>query len=54
MKTFWRGIAKVLFYVIGAALLIYTSSRSLDFISSTLPGTNRSLVFSDWLQLQSA
>ena len=45
MKTFWRGIAKVLFYVIGASLLIYSSSRSLDFISSTLPGNQQVVGF---------
>ncbi|HUI89337.1 MAG TPA: hypothetical protein VLX61_11510, partial [Anaerolineales bacterium] len=41
MKNFWKGIAKVLFYVIGSALLIYSSSRSLDFIWSTLPGNQQ-------------
>lgn len=37
MKLFWQGIAKVLFYVISGALLIYAASRSLDFIGATLP-----------------
>ncbi|MDX9690749.1 MAG: hypothetical protein RBT70_09900 [Alphaproteobacteria bacterium] len=37
MKLFWKGIALVLFYVISGALLIYAASRSLDFITATLP-----------------
>ncbi len=37
MKLFFKGIAKILFYVITGALLVYAASRSLDFISSTLP-----------------
>ncbi len=37
MKLFLKGIATVLFYVISGALLVYAASRSLDFISSTLP-----------------
>jgi len=45
MKTFWKGVATVLLYVIGAALLAYSSSRSLDFISSTLPGNQQIVGF---------
>ncbi len=41
MNIFWRGIAKVLFYVISGALLVYASSRSLDFINGTLSGNNQ-------------
>ncbi len=41
MKLFWSGIAKVLFYVISGALLIYAASRSLDFITATLPPDQR-------------
>lgn len=37
MKLFWTGIAKVLFYVISGALLVYAASRSIDFITATLP-----------------
>lgn len=37
MKAFWKGIASVLFYAIGAALLVYAAARSLMFIQSTLP-----------------
>lgn len=37
MKAIWQGIAKVLFYVISAALLAYAAARSLDFITKTLP-----------------
>jgi len=45
MKNFWRGVAMVLLYVIGGALLIYAASRSLDFISSTLPGNQQIVGF---------
>jgi hypothetical protein len=45
VKTFWRGISKVLFYVIIGALLIYSSSRSLDFIQSTLPSDQQIVGF---------
>lgn len=45
MKTFQKGIAKVLFYVISGALLIYAASRSLDFIVSTLPGQDQFIGF---------
>ncbi|HEY3310637.1 MAG TPA: hypothetical protein VGK00_03255 [Anaerolineales bacterium] len=37
MRQFWKGIASVLFYVISGALMIYAASRSLDFITQTLP-----------------
>jgi hypothetical protein len=37
MKTFWKGIASVLFYVISGGLLVYAAARSLDFITKTLP-----------------
>jgi hypothetical protein len=37
MKHLYKGIAVVLFYVIAAALLAYAASRSLDFITKTLP-----------------
>lgn len=37
MRLFWKGIATVLFYVVSGALLIYAASRSLDFITQTLP-----------------
>lgn len=37
MKAIWTGIAKILFYAIGAALLVYAAARSLDFIAKTLP-----------------
>ncbi len=37
MKAFWKSVAAVLFYVISGALLVYAASRSLDFITSTLP-----------------
>ena len=45
MKNFWRGVAMVLLYVIGGALLIYAASCSLDFISSTLPGNQQIVGF---------
>ncbi len=45
MKTFQRGIAKVLFYVISGALLIYAASRSLDFITSTLSSQDQVIGF---------
>lgn len=37
MKLFYKGVASVLFYAIAAALMIYAASRSLDFITQTLP-----------------
>jgi len=37
MKLFWTGISKVLFYIISCALLVYAASRSIDFITATLP-----------------
>jgi len=37
MKHIYRGIAVVLFYGIAIALLVYAASRSLDFITKTLP-----------------
>jgi len=37
MKLFWKGVATLLFYVISGALLAYAASRSLDFITATLP-----------------
>ena len=37
MKTFTKGIALTLFYLISGALLIYAGSRSLAFIQMTLP-----------------
>lgn len=37
MKSIWKGIAKVLFYAISAALLVYAAARSLDFVTKTLP-----------------
>lgn len=45
MKTFQKGIAKVLFYVISGALLFYASSRSLDFINSTLSAQDKIVGF---------
>lgn len=41
MKTFQNGIANVLFYVIGAALMFYAASRSLHFITSTLSSQDK-------------
>ncbi|MBX3036758.1 MAG: hypothetical protein KF758_07580 [Anaerolineales bacterium] len=37
MKLFWKGITSVLFYIISGSLLIYAASRSLNFITATLP-----------------
>lgn len=37
MKTFWKGIATLMFYLISVALLLYAGSRSLAFIQMTLP-----------------
>ena len=37
MKSLFKGIGSVLFYVLAAGLVIYAGSRSLDFIQSTLP-----------------
>lgn len=37
MRLFWKGTASVLFYAISGALLIYAATRSLDFITATLP-----------------
>ncbi|MBI5951788.1 MAG: hypothetical protein HY865_09030 [Chloroflexi bacterium] len=41
MKQFWKSTASILFYVIAGALLIYAASRSLDFITATLPPDQR-------------
>lgn len=45
MKQFWKGVAVTMFYVISGALLIYAASRSLDFISATLPPNQRIIGF---------
>jgi hypothetical protein len=45
MKTFFKGIATVLFYCISGALLIYAASRSLDFITATLPPSQQVIGF---------
>mgnify|MGYP007030116385 CR=1 FL=1 len=45
MKAFWKGIASVLFYAIGAALLVYAAARSLMFIQSTLPADQQIIGF---------
>jgi hypothetical protein len=45
MKLFWKGISGILFYLISAALLIYAASRSLDFITATLPPSQRAIGF---------
>jgi hypothetical protein len=37
MKSLFKGIGSVLFYILSAGLVIYAGSRSLDFIQSTLP-----------------
>lgn len=37
MKLFMKGLATVLFYVVSGALLIYAASRTLNFITATLP-----------------
>ncbi|HNB42138.1 MAG TPA: hypothetical protein PLG52_11605 [Anaerolineales bacterium] len=37
MRLFWKGTATVFFYTISGALLIYAATRSLDFITATLP-----------------
>lgn len=37
MRLFWNRIANVLFYVVSGSLLIYAASRSIDFITATLP-----------------
>lgn len=37
MRLFWKGTATVLFYAVSGALLLYAASRSLDFITATLP-----------------
>lgn len=41
MRLFWKGMATVLFYVISGALLIYAATRSLDFITATLPNNQQ-------------
>lgn len=41
MRLFWNKVANVMFYVVSGALLIYAASRSLDFISATLPSDQR-------------
>lgn len=45
MKAFWKGIASVLFYAIGAALLVYAAARSLAFVQSTLPADQQLIGF---------
>ncbi len=45
MKHFWKGVSTVMLYTIGAALLVYAGSRSLDFIQSTLPGNQQIVGF---------
>lgn len=37
MRLFWNRVANVLFYVVSGSLLIYAASRSIDFITATLP-----------------
>lgn len=41
MKLFWKGVTSVLFYIISGSLLIYAASRSLDFITETLPSNQQ-------------
>lgn len=45
MKHLYKGIATVLFYGIALALLAYAASRSLDFITSTLPADQQVVGF---------
>lgn len=37
MKLFLKGLSVVLFYTVSAALMIYAGSRTLNFVTQTLP-----------------
>ena len=40
-KGLTKSIGKIAFYVLTVGLFIYAASRSLDFIQSTLPATQK-------------
>ncbi len=44
-KSLWKWIARVLFYAVAIGLFVYAASRSLDFITSTLPPSQRIVGF---------
>lgn len=37
MKQIWKFVARILFYAVSIGLFVYAASRSLDFITATLP-----------------
>ena len=45
MKNLSKGVGGVAFYVLAIGLLIYAGSRSLDFIQSTLPASQKMIGF---------
>jgi hypothetical protein len=43
MKSLWKSISKILFYVVAGSLMVYAAARSLHFVQSTLSGGNEIL-----------
>ena len=43
MKSLWKAVASILFYVVAGSLMIYAATRSLHFVQSTLAGGNQIL-----------
>ena len=42
-KSIWKWIARVMFYAVAVGLFVYAASRSLDFITSTLPASQKAV-----------
>jgi hypothetical protein len=42
-KSTWKWIARVLFYAVAIGLFVYAASRSLDFITATLPASQKAV-----------
>ena len=40
-KSIWKWIARVVFYAVAIGLFVYAASRSLDFITATLPASQK-------------
>lgn len=40
-NTIWKWIARVMFYAVAVGLFVYAASRSLDFITATLPASQK-------------
>jgi hypothetical protein len=42
-KSIWKWIARVMFYAVAVGLFVYAASRSLDFITATLPASQKAV-----------